>query len=190
MKLFARFLLTVPFVVVAFGYYNFADPDENCQGLADLIIDVVFYIFLLLTGILAFVGTLRKRQSEKLKAEPITFSITLFTVLFLLYNSTLRGHTNGDKWIYSQSKNSNDLYSSQTLTLRKNGNFTVDLNDVDFGCSLSGSYKKTGDTIFLDKKTIDRTDSRMTTIYLIKSTEIVPLFDTMNKRTFTISERK
>lgn len=190
MKLYVRLLLTFPFVIVVFGYYKFVDPDQDCHGLVDLIINFVFYAFILLTGIFAFVGTLRIRQSERLKFEPFTFFVTLFTFLFLIYNFTLRGHTKGNKWIYAQSKDSNVLPLIQDLTLRKNENFTVNLNNIDFGCSISGSYKRSGDTIIFNKETINKTDERMTTLYLIKENELIPLFDTTNKRTFKIIKTK
>ena len=185
MKLYIRLLLTIPFVVVAFGYYQFYNPDEKCLGLIDVIIILVFYGFLLLTGILALVGTLRKKQSDKQTPEPITFSISLVTFLFLIYNFTFRGHTHGDKWIYAENKNLDEQFPSQDLSLRKNGNFTFSPN---LDCSISGEYKKIGDTIIFDKETIDRTNKQMTTTYLLKSNKLTPLFDTVNKITFTITE--
>jgi hypothetical protein len=189
MKLYKRLLMTTPFVAFAFAYYKFWNPDYSCQGMADIAINFIFYPLLIITVILALVGAVRKRQSANLKAEPITLSIILLTILFLIYNSTLRGHTNGDKWICAESKNSS-LLSTQDLTLRKNGNFTVDLNHADFGCSISGRYKKSGDTIVLEEAAINRTDEKMTTTYLVRSNQLIPLLDTANKTTFDIKEIK
>jgi len=53
MKLYLRLLLTIPFVVVTYGYYKIANPDEICNGPLSAIIILVIYAFLLLTGILA-----------------------------------------------------------------------------------------------------------------------------------------
>ena len=187
MKLYLRLLLTIPFVVVTYGYYKIANPDEICNGPLSAIIILVIYAFLLLTGILAAIAIFRKRQSDKPTPEPIAFSISLVTLLFIIYNLTFRGHTNGDKWIYAENKNLNDRLQSQDLTLRKNGNFTFSPNS---DCSFSGDYKKIGDTVIFDKKTIDKTNQEMTTVYLLKSNKLIPLFDTANKITFTVTEIK
>ena len=155
-------------------------------------IDLFFYISLLVTIILSLVGTFRKTQLLKTKFEPITFSITILTLFILVIFAFLPGHTNGEKWIYAENENSTHLVSKQNFTLRKNGNFTVDLIEADFGCSISGSYLKKGDTILLDQATIDRThpDSKMSSTYLMKSNELIPLFDTINKTTFNITQTK
>lgn len=157
-------------------------------GFIDVIILLTFFGFLLLTGVLAANATLSKRQSKKVKFEPVSFFITLTTLLSLVYSLTLRGHTNGDEWVNAQNWNQRNSLSTQNLTLRKNGNFTLSLSEVDIGCSISGSYVKKGDTIILDKATIDKTDNKMTTPYLLHSEELVPLFDTVNKWRFTITE--
>jgi len=110
--------------------------------------------------------------------------------LFLLYSWTFRGHTNGDKWILAESKKDDDGLESHILILRKNGNFTVNSNYIDFGSSTSGSYKKNGDTIILDRSAVDRAAEEITTVYLIKSGELIPLFDTTNKWTFKVTQTK
>lgn len=189
MNLFVRLFLTIPFVFVTFLYYKTYDPDQRCiGGFIDTMILLVFYGFLLLTGLLAGIATLRKRQSENLNVEPITCFISFSTLLFLGYSLTLRGHTKGADWIHAESNDSNNQFSTRTLTLRENGNFTVDLNNINLECSISGSYEKNGDTLFLDSKTISKTDEKMATVYLMKSDRLIPLFDTTDKRIFNITE--
>ena len=95
------------------------------------------------------------------------------------------GHTNGDKWIEAESKNLSDWQESKWLTLRKNGNFTFSPNS---DCGFSGEYKKNGDTISLDKNIID--SSYISSVYLLKSNKLVPLSDTTNKITFTVTETR
>ena len=112
------------------------------------------------------------------------------TIIILVIFSFLPGHTNGEKWIYAVNKDSLHSLSKQDLTLRKNGNFTVNLNEVDFACSISGSYVKNRATIILDQTAIDRTNSKMTSMYLLTSNELVPLLDTINKITFSIGKTK
>jgi hypothetical protein len=185
MKLYKRLLSTAPFVVVVFCYYKFDNPDEKCNVPIYAIIVPGFFILLVLTGILAGVATFRTGKSDKQTTEPISFSISLISVLFVIYNLTCRGHTNGDKWIYAENKKSKSIFPAQDLTLRKNGNFTY---SPDSDCSISGQYRKRGDTIFFDKKTIDRVTGDITSIYLLQSNKLVPLYDTINKITFTIMD--
>jgi len=182
MKFYKRLLSTLPFVVVAFCYYKFDNPDEKCNVPIYAIIALFFFVLLLLTGALAGVATFQKRRSDKQGPEPITSSISLVTVLFLIYSLTFRGHTAGDKWIYAENKKLNNIFPAQDLTLRKNGNFTY---SPDSDCSFSGEYKKRGDTIFFDKKSIDIVNEEIAAIYLLKSNKLVPFYDTGNKITFT-----
>ena|GEM_PF-6712750 len=187
MKLYLRLLLTIPFVVVTFGYYKIANPDAVCNGPISAIIMLILWGLLLLTGVLAAFAMLRKSKVEKQTPEPITLLISVVTLLFVIYNMMFRGHRNGDKWIYAENINSNDWQESKHLTLRKNGNFTFSPNS---DCAFSGEFKKIGDTIILDKKTIDMTANEMATVYLLKSNKLLPLFDTANKITFNITEIK
>jgi hypothetical protein len=189
MKLHVRLFLTIPFVIVVFGYYNIFNPDEVCiGGPIDQIIILIAFSLLIVTGILALVATLRKKHSDKPTPEPISLSISLITLLFLIYDLTFRGHTKGDEWIYAENKDIKQISFSQNLTLRKNGNFTVGLTDPYLDCSFSGKYKKVGDTIILDKEIISKTSGKLAAIYLLQSDKIVPLVDTTNKIVFTVSE--
>ena len=185
MKLYLRLLSTLPFAIVTYGYYRIVNPDEICNSPLSAIIYLVIYCFLLLTGSFAVIAAFRKRQSDKPTPEPISFSISLILLLFIIYSLTLRGHRNGEKWIHAENKNLTHALESQGLTLRKNGNFTFYPNS---DCAFSGEYKKIGDTIVFDKEMIGKIIPEMTTIYLLKSSKIIPLFDTVNKITFTISD--
>lgn len=131
-------------------------------------------------------GIFRKRKLNKTKFEPVTLSITTVTFIILIFYPLLAGHTRGVKWISAENKDKTQLISRQTLTLRKNGNFTVDLVEADFSCSISGKYKKVGDTILLDEATIERTNSKIASTYLVQKSQLVPLIDTINKITFKI----
>jgi len=187
LKFYSRLLLTIPFIIVTIGYCKFNNPDEKCQGLANLMLNGFFILLLLTTLILALRGIFRKRKLNKTKFEPITFSITTVTFIILILYPLLAGHTRGVKWISAENKDYTQLISRQNLTLRKNGNFTVNLIEADFSCSISGKYKKVGDTILLDEATIDRTNSKIASKYLIQKNELVPLIDTINKITFKIT---
>ena len=69
----------------------------------------------------------------------------------------------------------------------QNGNFTFSPNS-DY--AFPGEYKKSGDTIIFDEETIKMSANEITTVYLLKSNKHIPLFDTTNKITFTVTEAK
>lgn len=182
--------MTIPFVVVAFCYYKIDNPDEKCFGLVNIVIRLIFYVFLFVTGVIAIIATTRGRKFERLKFEPITLSVSLITFLVIIYHLTFRGHIYGDKWIYAETKSLSNISSYQYLTLRKNGNFTVGLFAADFGCSFSGEFRKIGDTIVFDKRIIDKTNEKITTTYWLQPDKLVPLFDTTGKITFVIKSEE
>jgi hypothetical protein len=171
-KLYIRLLLTIPFVLVTFVFYKLSNPDAVCNGPLTAIIMVVVYGSLLLIGIFAAVAAFRKKQFDKPTPEPITLTISLITLLFIIYDMTFRGHTNGDIWIEAENKNLSDWQESKWLTLRKNGNFTFSPNA---DCGFSGKFKKIGDTIILDKDIIHTNE--ISSVYLLKVDKLVPLFD-------------
>lgn len=185
MKIYTRLLLTVPFAIVIYEFCKFNDPDDRCSGIADLITEILFYATLLVTIVFAFVGALRNRPIDKLRFSPIPLVTIIFSILALVYNSFFRGHTTGAKWLYAESKISTKI-SGQDLILRKNGNFTFNIIDVDFSCSISGKYKQKGDTILFDKETVDKTALKLATTYLLGPDALVPVRDTINKTVFKI----
>ncbi len=182
MKLTARLLLTLPFVFVTFLYLRLQLSDEGCWGLIDLIYCVALWIFLALTFSISVVATLRKRQSERLKAEPYSLTIILVTLLALIVGGLWGDNLQGATWMKARSQNYNSQPSAQDLTLRENRTFTVYLREDDFTCHYTGKYKKVGDTITFDRETILRTDFKMTTNYLLKDNALFPLNNLTDKK--------
>lgn len=174
-------LLTIAFCILH-------NPDTDCNGLANMMTDTIFYALLVITITLALTGIFRKRQSNKFKAEPISALLLIISLLILVFYANLEGHTNGEKWLtagYTQTGNS---LSTQKLLLRKNGDFTISLYEADFGCDISGSFTKKGDTIYLDEASVAKTNPNISSVYLMQSNKLIPLLDTINKITFTIKE--
>jgi len=100
-KLIVRLLLTLPFVFVTFLYLREQLSDNGCRGLIELVYAVAIWIFLALTFIVSISATLRKRQSQKLKAEPYSLIITLLALIIAgLWGDNLKGA----KWIEAKAK--------------------------------------------------------------------------------------
>jgi hypothetical protein len=190
LKLVKRLLLTLPFVLVTLVYNYFNDPDDMCQGLADMVRNVLLYTFLLLTLTLAVFAISEKQQFANLKFEPFSMTVTILTLIFLLFSFFYRGHTNGEIYLTAENKTARPINEKQVLTLRKNGNFTITFSETDFSCSVSSIYKQVGDTIIFDNSIIDKTASKMTTKYLIKEKQIIPISDTTDKIFFNVLETK
>jgi O-antigen/teichoic acid export membrane protein len=98
-NLIVRLLLTLPFVFVTFLYLRGQLSDNGCWGLIELVYTVAFWIFLALTFIVSISATLRKRQSQKIKAEPYSLIITLLTLLALIIAGLWGDNLKGAKWI-------------------------------------------------------------------------------------------
>ena len=188
MKLILRRFYAVPFIIVAFLTLAVKNPDNNCYGLADLMLDIIWYGLIVLTGVFAIVGCFRQHKTGNLKIEPITLLVITIAILAIVYNFTLRGHSHGEIWIFAESKKSKSSTSSYGILLRKNNNFTITNHYLDFGCSFSGQYQKHGDTIKLNQEIVDKGDERFTATYLLKENYLIPLIDTTNKFHFKITE--
>jgi hypothetical protein len=164
------------------------NPDVDCDGLVNTITNTSFYILLITTIAIALIAIFRKRQSNKFRADPISLLLVVSSLFTLIFYAKMQGHTNGEKWIAAENRNINHALSTQELLLRKNGHYTIHLYEADFGCSISGSYTKKGDTIFFEEESVVKTSPNISPVYLIQSNKLIPLFDTMNKITFTIRE--
>ena len=138
MKVTIRLLLTLPFLVVTFLCLKLHLADNGCWGLIETMYTVILFIMFAISNTVAFLGTLRKRQVNKEKPEPITLTIIWATFFVLIIGSAFGENFKEKKWIYAVSKHQN--LRAQTLTLRDNGTFRVDLNEVDFGCYFSRTY--------------------------------------------------
>lgn len=177
MKLSARLLLTLPFILAIVLYWRLNLADTGCWGLIEVIYSIIIWVLLAVTFTLAIIATLRKRKPQKIKAESITLAITTITLLALIAGMFFSEYFKGAKWIDAKSENYNAEPSAVDLTLRKNGNFTVYLREVDFSCYYSGKYKKSRDTIKLNKEIIDKANSKLTTHYLLTEKFLIPIFD-------------
>jgi len=107
LKLTARLLLTLPFVLVTFLYLRQQLSENGCWGLIELIYTIVLWIFLALTFILSVVVIIRKRKSQALKVEPYSLTITLVTFIALMIGGIWSEELKGAKWIVARNQNYN-----------------------------------------------------------------------------------
>jgi hypothetical protein len=156
-------------------YVKLELSDNGCWGLIELVYTVVLWVSLAVTFIISTVSTLRKRQSDKLKAEPYTLAITLVTLVTLIVGGFWGDNLKGAKWIDARSQNYSAQPSAQDLTLRRNGTFTIYLREDDFTCYFSGNYKIKGDTLSFENAVIEKTNSKMTAQYLFKDKTLLPI---------------
>ena len=190
MKSILRRFYPLPFIAITYLIFDVKNPDKGCHGLIEPIINFFWFSLLTISAILAIRGCYRKDKSEKLKFEPIAPLITILTILALLYNFTLRGHTRGEIWIYAETKDAQSHSSTSKIILRKNSNFTISHHHVDVGCAYSGRYQKNGDTIKLNKDIVKSTGDRFSSTYLVQANYLIPLDDTANQFKFKITTPK
>lgn len=135
--------------------------------------------------LLAYKAAFSRRLSHKKRPEPITFTITLLTLAVLIIGRVFGEDFKGSKWIYAET--SRQKLPTQNLTLRKNGTFRVDLNEIDFSCYFTGEYQKHGDTILFDKDVAAQTHSLLATKYLLSDGLLKPISDS-NQRGVNFSD--
>jgi len=149
-------------------------------------IDPILDFIVAVCCILALLAVFVKRKGKTPRAEPITSVIVGTSFLIWIFAANLPGHTNGKLWIEAKRKGDKFAFDRTTLTLKKNGNFTLDFFHVDFGCAISGAFKKSGDTIYLDDESIARVGRDMDTAYIIKNNSLIPLNNTDSLKQFNI----
>jgi len=151
---------------------------NGCWGLIEYFYIIILFILFTITIFLALWASLRKREHKNNEAEPITLTIIILTFLILIGGRIFEDKIKGDVWIKAEDKNSSYYISGQTLTLRNNGTFRIDLNGADVSCYYSGKYQKHSDTIILDKEVIDKTYSTLSNKYYLQDSLFIPLDDT------------
>ncbi|MCE3282059.1 MAG: hypothetical protein K0Q66_796 [Chitinophagaceae bacterium] len=122
MKRPLRLLLVLPMVLFAILHYWVFNPDEKAYGLVHLMLKglfVVFFLIAITTSYFSLFASLHRRQ---IKFEILLLTIFSVSLLTVIYTLTLRGHASGKTWLVAESSDSN---TSQTLTLKENGNFTI-----------------------------------------------------------------
>ena len=163
---------------MTYFYLRFSLAENGCSGLMDLFFGGIFLIFFAVSILLAFRATFRKRELCKNKPEPIILTIALITLSALIIGRVFGENFKGSKWIYATN---NKTFAQQSLTLRNNETFRVDIGGADISCYFSGRFQKQNDTILLDKTVIEQTHSAFTIKYVLHDSLLIPVFDTTIK---------
>lgn len=178
MKRINRLLLVLPLTVVTFLYLQLRLAKNGCLGLIEFAYTIALLILIFITVVLAFVAIFYKRKDTKILAEPFALALTLITLAALFSGEYLGDILKGTIWLKAKTHNDISEKASEELILRSNGTFTVYLNEDDFACHATGSYKNNHDTLVFDKETVAQTNDKLTTHYLIKSNKLLPVVDT------------
>lgn len=151
MNIYKRFLFVIPFLIAAYFFAAKQLADNDCRGLVDFAISIAQIIFCTVTFIIALIATLRKRESAKLKIEPITGKITLLTLLTIFVCGLYADRLKGKVLLLAESENFSHIPGGQKLKFRENGRVTLYKIETDFSCYETSGYKIIGDTFLLDK---------------------------------------
>ncbi len=151
MNIYKRFLFVIPFLIAAYFFAAKQLADNDCRGLVDFAISIAQIIFCTVTFIIALIATLKKRESAKLKIEPITGTITLLTLLTIFVCGLYADRLKGKVLLLAESENFSHIPGGQKLKFRENGRVTLYKIETDFSCYETSDYKIIGDTFLLDK---------------------------------------
>ncbi len=151
MNIYKRFLFVIPFLIAAYFFAAKQLADNDCRGLVDFAISIAQIIFCTVTFIIALIATLKKRESAKLKIEPITGTITLLTLLTIFVCGLYADRLKGKVLLLAESENFSHIPGGQKLKFRENGRVTLYKIETDFSCYETSDYKIIGDTFLLYK---------------------------------------
>lgn len=171
MKLYKRLILLAPFVLLTIYFLRHWLRTEGCNGA----VEVFTYFILLFLFILALSLCLIAINKKSKKPEKVSLIITLLTLLTLVSFTIIGDKFYGRRWITAKSFNDRHEISRQTIVLRKNKTFRIDLIEADYSCFFSGTYRIINDTLELGKEIVQQTDKKFTSRYLIKDSLIVPV---------------
>jgi len=196
MNLFKRLLLISPFLIASYFLISSQLADYGCNGfidatffLAKLIICFIFFIY-------AVIISLRKRQSEKLKIEPISGVIILITFVIVFISIANKDVFIGKIILEAEGTNFGMEEGLEVLTFRNNNRVTYLERNIDFGCYKTFNYSITDDTISLENDIGLSGNLKISKKYLKNNTRLQPINSsnkidtTSNYISFTIVSKK
>ena len=180
LKLHNRLFRTIPFLVFSYFYLDLYLSDEGCWGMIQAVGAIALFLGIIVTGIFALLTAFRKRQTEKIKFEPITLTIVLLTITTLIVCRLWGDNFKGQTWVYAEVTNNNFPVHKHSLTLRQNKNYKVRVNEIEWTCTYTGQYSIIADTIILNNEIAKRTDSNFMEKYLFVDNKLIPIVNKLD----------
>ena len=177
MNIYKRLFLVTPFVLLTGYFIKHRLRTEGCDGFVEIFFNLILFFFIAISFVLCVIAITRKRE----KPEKISLTVTLLTILILTATFIIGDRIYGRVWLISQNFNDRHEISKQKITLRMNKTFRYDLIEADYSCFASGSFSIKDDTLNLDKGTIEKTDGKLTTKYILTKTFLIPIVDMNSK---------
>ena len=159
----------------SYFYLDLYLSDEGCWGMIQAVTAIALFLGMIITGTFVLIAVFRKRQTEKIKFEPITLTIILLTITTIIVCRLLGDNFKGKVWIYAEVSNNNFPVQKHNLTLRQNKNYRIRVNEIEWTCTYTGQYLITGDTIILNNEIAKRTDSNFIEKYLLVDNKLIPI---------------
>ena len=147
-----RILFIIPFLIAAYFYLTKQLSDNDCSGLVDVFIFLFQLVCCVVTFIIAVVATIRKRQSEKFKIEPITGAVTFLTLTTIVLAGLYPNLFKGSIYISADSEQFSNIPGGQKLKFRHNKKVEVHKVETDFSCYETFDYKQLDDTFVINKQ--------------------------------------
>jgi hypothetical protein len=180
-NIYKRLILVTPFVLLTGYFIKHRLRTEGCDGFVEIFFNLILFFLIAISIVLCVIVITRKRE----KFEKISLTITLLTILTLIVILIIGDKIYGRVWLISQTFNDRHEISRQKITLRKNKTFRYDLIEADYSCFASGSFSIQGDTLNLDKGTIEKSNGKLTTTYILTKTFLIPIEDkNLKNKTF------
>jgi len=185
MKVSSRLLWTTPFLLTAFFYIKLMLREEGCGGLIEILEAFAIFFTLLATGFIALLVSFRKRQTNTLKFEPITLSLTIVGIMVILF-FRLSDHNFKSKTVL-YAKDEMKVFFRHNLTFRKDKTYKAQIVGYEANCIFIGQYSISHDTIFLNNNISELSGKIFVEKYLHRDSKLIPIINSRDTSKNTIT---
>lgn len=175
MKLAIRLLFILPFIIASYYFAATQLANSSCYGFIELIIFLFQVFCCFITFLVAVIASIRKRQSEKLKVEPIFGTIILLTLSVIVLSYFFPNLIKGSIAFSAKTGYIKSMHSERKLVFRENGKVEVYNIETDFTCFETYSYQQAADTFKIDMPMQLDGSANFANKFLLREHKLFPL---------------
>ncbi len=180
MSIFKRLLLISPFLIASYFLISSQLSDEGCDNFIETVFFFIKLIICFVFFVYAVTVSLRKRESEKLKVEPISGMIILSMFIVVFISIAYKDIFIGKIIFEAESKKSTSEYSTQKLNFRSNNRVTYIEQNIEYGCYKTFNYYTSNDTIILENEIELAKNLKTSKKYFKCKTRLLPINSSNN----------
>jgi hypothetical protein len=173
-NIIAIILLAIPTLVLCGLIIYFERSLNTCQGLAHTMRDIFLFALLIGASLLFLVIQLYKIITQPIQ-RLTRMIVSLFLITFVIFSIRFdwKNSQFDDVLLSAISVTASSDYGE--LKLLNKTDFYVVYGHMDWSCSTTGFYEISFDTLKLEGNPAEKSDGILANIYLMSSSQIVPI---------------